>query len=377
MGPLKGVRVIEMAGIGPLPFAGMLLSDMGAEVIRIEKHSTLEPNFFETTQRGRRSICLNLKSEQGLALAEQLIDSADVVIEGFRPGIMEKLGLSYEACSKRNPKLVYGRMTGWGQEGPLSQVAAHDINYVAITGALAAIGRNEGGPVPPLNLVGDFGGGGAYLVMGVLAAVIEAKTTGQGQVVDAAICDGVASMMTMMQGYRAMGLWDLERQNNLFDGGPHYYDTYECADGKWVSIGALELHFYKTLIEKMELDVGEFNYDSQFDKNYWAAMKPVIAKRFKEKTRDEWCEIFDGVDACFAPVLDMDEAVEYEHNKARGTFVDVAGIAQAAPAPRFSRTQSKIQNPPVAAGSDTEKVLSEMGLSEAEVEKLKEVGVIL
>jgi alpha-methylacyl-CoA racemase len=299
------------------------------------------------------------------------------VIEGFRPGVMEKLGLSYEACSKRNPKLVYGRMTGWGQEGPLSQVAAHDINYVAITGALAAIGRNEGGPVPPLNLVGDFGGGGAYLVMGVLAAVIEAKTTGQGQVVDAAICDGVASMMTMMQGYRAMGLWDLERQNNLFDGGPHYYDTYECADGKWVSIGALELHFYKTLIEKMELDVGEFNYDSQFDKNYWAAMKPVIAKRFKEKTRDEWCEIFDGVDACFAPVLDMDEAVEYEHNKARGTFVDVAGIAQAAPAPRFSRTQSKIQTPPVAAGSDTEKVLSEMGLSEAEVEKLKEVGVIL
>ncbi len=376
MGPLAGVRVIEMAGIGPLPFAGMLLSDMGAEVIRVERHSTENANVFETTQRGRQSIALNLKSSGGVELALKLIETADVLIEGFRPGVMEKLGLGYDVCAAHNPKLVYGRMTGWGQDGPLSHIAGHDINYVAITGALDAIGRKEGGPVVPLNLVGDFGGGGTYLVMGVLAALYEAKNTGQGQVVDAAISDGVASLMTMMQGYRAMGMWELERQNNLFDGGPHYYDTYECADGKWVSVGAIEVHFYEALIERLGIDVGEISYPAQFDKAKWTSLKPILAKRFKEKTRDEWCEVFEGLDVCFAPVLNMDEACEYPHNKARQTFVDIGGVKQSAPAPRFSRTESQIQGAPVPAGSDTAKVLGGLGFSEADIENYKKQSVI-
>ncbi len=376
MGPLQGIRVIEMAGIGPLPFAGMILSDMGAEVIRLERSSSENANKFETTQRGRKSIALNLKSEKGLELALKLIETADILIEGFRPGVMEKLGLSYEVCAQKNSKLVYGRMTGWGQDGPLSQVAGHDINYVAITGALDAIGRKEGGPVPPLNLVGDFGGGGAYLVMGVLAALFEAQRSGKGQVIDAAITDGVASLMTMMQGYRAMGMWELKRQNNLFDGGPHYYDTYECGDGKWVSVGALEVHFYEKLVEKMGIDVGEISYPKQFDKASWEALRPVLAKRFKEKTRDEWCDIFEGVDACFAPILNMDEAVQYPHNQSRETFVEVDGIMQSAPAPRFSRTQGEIQGAPVPTGSDTAKVLEGIGVEAAEFEQLKTAGVI-
>ncbi len=376
MGPLKGVRIIEMGGIGPSPFAAMLLSDMGAEVIRIERASAEFANPCETTLRGRKSIALNLKDPKGIDLALKLIDSADALLEGFRPGVMEKLGLGPDVCLARNPKLVFGRMTGWGQTGPLSHVAAHDINYVAITGALDTIGRKEGGPVAPLNLVGDFGGGGAYLVMGMLAAMLEAKTSGQGQVVDAAITDGVASLMTMIQGYRAMGMWDLERQNNIFDGGAHFYDTYECADGKWVALGAIEVHFYEELVSKLGIDVGEISYPAQFDKEKWASLRPVFAERIKQKTRDEWCEIFGDADACFAPVLDMDEAVEYPHNKERGTFVEVGGVMQSAPAPKFSRTASEIQGAPVPAGSSNEQVMADLGLSEDEIAELKNTGVL-
>lgn len=376
MGPLAGIRIIEMGGIGPSPFAAMLLSDMGAEVIRIERNSAASANPCEVTLRGRKSIALNLKTPKAIELVLKLIESADGLIEGFRPGVMEKLGLGPEVCLERNPKLVFGRMTGWGQYGPLSQIAGHDINYVAITGALSTIGRKEGGPAVPLNLLGDFGGGGAYLVMGMLAALLEAKTSGKGQVVDAAISDGVASLMAMMQGYRAMGMWDLERQNNLFDGGSQYYDTYECADGKWIALGAIEVHFYQTLVEKLGIDVGEISYPAQFDKAKWEQLKPVFAKRIKEKTRDEWCDIFGDADACFAPVLDMDEAISYPHNVARKTFVEVAGVPQAAPAPRFSRTESIIQGAPVPAGADNDKILAELGFSSEDLLALKNEGVI-
>jgi alpha-methylacyl-CoA racemase len=376
MGPLSGIRIIEMGGIGPSPFAAMLLSDMGAEVIRIERNSASSVNPCEVTLRGRKSIALNLKDPRAIELVLRLVKTADALLEGFRPGVMEKLGLGPEVCLQVNPRFVYGRMTGWGQYGPLSQIAGHDINYIAITGALSTIGRKEGGPVAPLNLLGDFGGGGAYLVMGMLAAMLEAKTSGKGQVVDAAISDGVASLMAMIQGYRAMGMWDVQRQNNLFDGGAQYYDTYECADGKWISLGAIEVHFYETLVKKLDIDVGEINYPAQFDKAKWAELKPVFAARIKQKTRDEWCEIFGDADACFAPVLDMDEAVTYPHNVARKTFVEIAGVSQAAPAPRFSRTPSEIQGAPVPAGSDNWKILGELGLTIEEIEAFKQAGVI-
>lgn len=378
MGPLTGFRIVEMGGIGPSPFAAMLLADMGAEVIRVERASSEHSSPFEVTLRGRKSIALNLKSNEGIKLLMKLVASADALIEGFRPGVMEKLGIGPEDCWQHNPKLVYARMTGWGQYGPLSQNAAHDINYIAITGALDAIGSKDSGPSVPLNLLGDFGGGGTYLVMGLLAALLEAQKSGQGQVVDAAISDGVASLMTMIHGYRAMGMWELERESNLFDGGPQFYDTYECADGKWVSIGAIEIHFYQELVEKLGLteEVGEISYPAQFDKNKWLELKPIFAKRIREKTQQQWCDIFVGSDACFAPVLNMDEAAKYSHNVERETFVEVAGVMQAAPAPRFSRTPSEIRHPPVAAGSDNEVVFAALGLGEEEIAQLKQQGVI-
>lgn len=378
MGPLTGFRFVEMGGIGPSPFAAMLLSDMGAEVIRVERASSEFAPKFEVTLRGRKSIAINLKSEAGKAALMRLIKTADGLIEGFRPGVMEKLGLGPEDCWQHNPKLVYARMTGWGQTGPLSQTAAHDINYISITGALDAIGRKEGGPVPPLNLLGDFGGGATYLIIGLLAALLEAQKSGKGQVVDAAISDGVISLMAMMQGYKAMDMWQLERQSNLFDGGPHFYDTFECADGKWISVGAIEVHFYTELVEKLGLseEVGEISYPAQFDKQKWQDLKPLFAQRIKEKTRDQWCEIFAASDACVAPILDMDEAVQYPHNVAREAFVELDGVVQTAPAPRFSRTPSAIQSPPVPAGQDNHTLLAELGFSEAEIEQLKAEGAV-
>ncbi len=376
MGPLTGIRILEVAGIGPSPFAAMLLSDMGAEVIRIERNSSEVANPCEVTLRGRKSISLNLKDPQATELLLKLIETADAMIEGFRPGVMEKLGLGPDICLQRNPALVYGRMTGWGQEGPLSQLAGHDINYIAISGALEAIGHKDSGPVVPLNLLGDFGGGGTYLVMGVLAALLEAKSSGKGQVVDAAICDGTISLMAMQQGYRSMGMWGLERESNLLDGAAHFYNTYQCADDKWVAVGAIEPQFYQVLIDGLGVEVGDIDYSAQFDKQKWELLSPVFARRIKEKTRDEWCEIFADTDACFAPVLNMDEAVDYAHNKERQAFIEIDGVMQSAPAPRFSRSESVIQGAPVPPGRDNEAVLSELGITAQEIDAFKKAGVL-
>lgn len=386
-GPLAGLKVIEMAGIGPGPFACMLLADMGADVIRVDRvggsnlGATDSPA--DVLQRGRRSIAVNLKSEEGVETVLKLLESADVVTEGFRPGVMEKLGLGPDICLQRNPKLIYARMTGWGQHGPLSQAAGHDINYIAITGALASIGRGDsGGPVPPLNLIGDFGGGSLYLVMGILSALFERNNSGQGQVIDAAITDGVISLMGAIQGFEGIGMWDGEkRQSNMLDGGSHYYDTYECADGKWVSIGSIEPQFYKLLAEKLDLpelldENGEVDFMKQFDKAQWRIFKENIEARFRTKTQAQWCEIMEGTDVCFAPVLTMKEAVQHPHNVARQSFVNIEGFDQTAPAPRFSRTPGEVGKRPVVGGTDTDAVLEELGLDAATIASLKESGAI-
>lgn len=374
-GPLKGITIIEMAGIGPGPYAGMLLADMGAKLIRIDRaKGQASPS--DVTSRGKRSIALDLKKPESVELVLKLLEKADAVFEGFRPGVMEKLGLGPEVCLQRNPRLVYGRMTGWGQEGPLSHIAGHDINYIAVTGALDAIGRKEGGPVPPLNLVGDYGGGSMFLVTGLLAALLEAKSSGRGQVVDAAITDGVISLMSPTQAYLAAGTWEVERESNWLDGGSHFYDTYECADGRYVSIGSLEPQFYALLAQKLELDLGEGGYTHLFEKEKWSFYKQRIAERIKTKTRDEWCGIMEGADVCFAPVLDMNEAVSYSHNQTRRNYIEIDGVRQSAPAPRFSRTASAVRSGPCASGAATLDILAEAGLSPQEIDELKAAGVI-
>ena len=375
-GPLTGIRVIEMAGIGPGPFACMLMSDMGAEVIRVDRAGgsmSMGDNPGDVMGRGRKSIAVDLKKPAGVETVLKLIETADVIVEGFRPGVMEKLGLGPEECLARNPKVVFGRMTGWGQDGPLSQAAGHDINYLAITGALDAIGRKDTGPVVPLNLVGDFGGGSMYLVVGVLAALLSAKQTGKGQVVDAAITDGAISLMSCMQGFKAMGMWDTGRESNMLDGGAHYYDVYECADGKYISVGSIEPQFYALLIEKSGADLEAGDFMAQFDKATWPQNKVKVANAFKTKTRAQWCEIMEGSDVCFGPVLDMDEAPEHPHNKARGSFVEIDGVVQAAPAPRFSATPSAIQGAPVAVGANTDEIINALGL---DLEALKASGAV-
>ncbi len=377
-GPLSGIRIIEMAGIGPGPYACMLLADLGAEVIRIDRASAAGggANPTDVCGRGRRSIAVDLKQPEGVELVLKLVESADVIVEGFRPGVMEKLGLGPEVCLDRNPKLVYGRMTGWGQDGPLSQAAGHDINYIAITGALEAIGRKDSGPVPPLNLLGDFGGGSMFLIVGVLAALLESKNSGRGQVVDAAITDGVISLMSLIHGFKAMGMWETQRASNMLDGGAHYYDTYQCADGKYVSIGSIEPQFYALLAEKLGIDIGEPGFGTQLDKGQWPEYKARIAEAIKTKTRDEWCAIMEGTDVCFGPVLDMDEAAQHPHNVARQSFVERDGVLQSAPAPRFSRTPGEIQGSPVAPGQNGEAILSELGLDAAAIDQLKSSGVV-
>jgi alpha-methylacyl-CoA racemase len=380
-GPLSGLKVIEMAGIGPGPFACMLLSDLGAEVIRIDRPggSTMggTDSPADVLSRGRRSVALDLKNTEAIEVVLQLLEGADVLTEGFRPGVMEKLGLGPDVCLARNPGLVYARMTGWGQEGPLSHAAGHDINYIAVTGALASMGRAEGGPVPPLNLVGDFGGGSLYLVMGILAAIYERRNSGKGQVVDAAITDGVISLMGAIQGFEGTGLWDGEaRQSNMLDGGAHYYDTYQCADGQWVSIGSIEPQFYALLMEKLGLEAGEASFSAQFDKAQWPAMKEKIAGVFATRTRDEWCEIMEGTDVCFAPVLSIAEAPDYPHNRARGSFIDVQGSIQTAPAPRFSRTPGEVQRLPVKPGADSDEILGELGMDKATIAALRAAGAV-
>ena len=347
-GPLSGFRIVEFAGLGPAPFACMMLADMGADVITLDRLGS-KKSHRSATGRGRKVVELDLKDEAAVALALDLLDHADALIEGFRPGVMERLGLGPDAIQARNPRLVYGRMTGWGQEGPLAQAAGHDINYISITGALAAIGPAER-PVPPLNLVGDFGGGALYLVVGVLAALLEARKSGKGQVVDAAMCDGAASLMTMFFDYATTGRWNEERGSNFLDGGAHFYGVYQCACGNFISIGSIEPQFYALLRQLAGLSDADF--DAHMDPESWPTSKAKLTAVFKTKTREEWCRIMEGTDVCFAPVLTMTEAPLHPHMATRKTFVQRHGVTQPAPAPRFSRTPSAIRDTTTADIAD-------------------------
>jgi alpha-methylacyl-CoA racemase len=336
-GPLHGLKVIEMAGLGPAPFCAMLFADMGAQVVRIARPGETKVVSEPVTSRGRPTLPLDLRAPEGRDTVLRMVEKADVLIEGFRPGVMERLELGPDDCLARRPQLVYGRMTGWGQQGPLAQAAGHDINYVALSGALHAIGRKGEPPVPPLNLVGDFGGGAMLLAFGVMAAVFEARGSGRGQVVDAAMTDGAALLSAMMYGFRSSGHWSLGREENMLDGGAHYYACYECADGKSVAIGAIEPQFYALLLERCGLKDSDL-VQHQNDRARWPGFKEKLAALFKTRSRDEWCDVLEGSDACFAPVLDWDEAPKHPHNVARKTFVERGGVVQPAAAPRFSRT---------------------------------------
>ncbi|HAT57579.1 MAG TPA: carnitine dehydratase [Gammaproteobacteria bacterium] len=375
MGPLTGIKVVEMAGIGPGPFCAMMLSDMGAEVIRVDRlaHKGIGHRA-NVLNRGRRSIAVDLKNPDGVAAVQQLIDGADVVIEGFRPGVMERLGLGPDTCLARNPRLIFGRMTGWGQSGPLAPAAGHDINYISIGGALGAMGYSDRPPAPPLNLVGDFGGGAMYLLAGVLAALVERGTSGQGQVIDAAMTDGTASLLSPFYGMMAMGMWTKERMDNRLDGGAHYYGSYACADGKFISIGSIEPQFYALLLELCEIDDPEFA--KQNDKQHWASLRSKLEALFATQTRDHWCALLEGTDVCFAPVLDLQEAPNHPHNVARQSFVEIDGVTQPAPAPRFSRTPTSVQAPAAMAGEHSEEILSDWGFAANEISALKQAGAI-
>ena len=347
MGPLHGLKVIELAGIGPGPMAAMLLADLGATVLRVDRKApsglgVARPERYDLLLRNRRSVPVDLKDPAAVALVLDLVARSDVLIEGFRPGVTERLGLGPEPCLARNPKLIYGRITGWGQDGPLAQAVGHDVNYIALTGALHAIGRAGQAPAIPINLVGDFGGGTLYLVLGILAALHEAKTSGQGQVIDAAMVDGVASLMTQPHGTFAAGMMSNARGSNITDSGAPFYDVYECADGRWVSLGAVEAKFYAEALRVLGLDS---LLSEQWNRATWAATKTLIGAKFIQRTRDAWCDAFEGVEACFAPVLAIDEAPQHPHLRARGTYVEVDGITQPAPAPRFSRTPAATPQP--------------------------------
>ena len=374
MGPLKGMRIIELAGIGPGPFCGMMLADMGAEVIRVDRIAPRARVGKDVLTRGRRSLAVNLKSQQGVELVLRLCETADALFEGFRPGVTERLGLGPEACMARNPRLVYGRMTGWGQEGPLASAAGHDINYIALAGALHAIGRKGARPVPPLNLIGDFGGGGMLLAFGLVCALLEAARSGEGQVVDAAMVDGTAALMGMFFTLKAAGAFTSERGTNLLDGGAHFYNTYETSDGRYVSVGSIEPQFYKLLIEHAGVDPADFS--DQMNSDNWPALEQKLIQVFKGKTRDEWCAIMEGTDVCFAPVLSLDEVAEHPHNRARNTFVEVDGTLQQAPAPRFSRTGSDLPSRPRRAGEDSRDLLAELGMDDIEIDRLAADGLI-
>src|SRR5438876_8819261 len=338
-GPLTGIRIVEFAGIGPGPFACMMLADMGAEVVTLGRVGARK-NLKSVAGRGRKVVELDLKDNTAVTQVLDLLSHADALIEGFRPGVMERLGLGPDVVLAKNPKLVYGRMTGWGQEGPLAQAAGHDINYISVTGALAAIGTAEK-PVPPLNLVGDFGGGALYLVVGVLAAMLEASRSGKGQVVDTAMCDGAASLMSMFFDMTAIGRWKEGRDQNFLDGGAHFYGVYECSCGNFISIGSIEPQFYALL--RQHAGLSDADFDAQMDRKAWPALKEKLTHVFKSKTRDDWCKIMEGTDICFAPILTMAEAPKHPHNAARKIFVERHGVTQPAPAPRFSRTPSAIR----------------------------------
>ena len=384
-GPLSGFRVIELAGIGPAPFCGMMLGDMGADVIRIERTgAALERDpAKDPLLRNRRSIALNLKHPDGVETALRLVGTADVLIEGYRPGVTERLGLGPDVCLSRNPRLVYGRMTGWGQNGPLAPVAGHDINYIALSGTLHLIGPAGGKPTPPLNLIGDFGGGGMLLLSGLLAALLEAGHSGRGQVVDAAMVDGTVALMGMMFALRADGYFRDATGENTLAGGAPFYDTYETLDGKYISIGSLEPQFYALLLQKLGLSaeaelqgLGIVSVGDAGARARWPALRRALQRVFKTRTREEWRHELEGSDVCFAPVLTLEEAAHHPHNVARQTFIEVGGVAQNAPAPRFSRTPASTPTPGHAAGLDTEAVLREAGLSDAEYQRLRTAGVV-
>jgi alpha-methylacyl-CoA racemase len=381
-GPLAGVRVIEMVGLGPCPFAAMMLADMGAEVIRIDRKAApgaanpfpMLGTKYDVMARGRRSLALDLKQPAAREVLLAMVAKADILIEGFRPGVMERLGLGPDECKARNAALVYGRVTGWGQHGPLAQAAGHDINYVALTGMLHAMGRADAPPAPPLNLVGDFGGGAMMLAFGVVCALLEARKSGQGQVVDAAMTDGAALLGAMMYGMRAFGGWSDRRDANLLDGGAPFYDTYACADGKFVSIGAIEPQFYALLLERAGIDDPAF--DAQMDPRTWPALSEKFAAVFQTRSRDAWCALLEGTDACFAPVLEMHEAPVHPHNAVRGTFVDIGGVTQPAPAPRFSRTAPEVGSMPALPGQHSAEVLADWGWSSADIEAFARQRII-
>lgn len=364
MGPLAGFKILEVAGIGPGPFCAMVLADMGAEVIRIDRTAEVGAPASrvatDISRRGRKSIAVDLKNPEGVETVLKLVEKADAIMEGFRPGVMERLGLGPDVCLARNPGLVYGRMTGWGQDGPMSQAAGHDINYISLSGALHGIGRAGEKPVPPLNLVGDFGGGGMFLAFGLVAALLERSRSGKGQVVDVAMTEGSSILMAMFWGMRAGGGFSAERGTNMLDGGAHFYDTYETKDGKWVSFGSIEPQFYAELMRITGLNL------KQHDKDNWPAMKEEVAACVKTKTRDEWCALMEGTDVCFAPVLDIEEAAKHPHNVARNAFVEANGVLQPAPAPRFSRTAPEIQGPSPAPGQHSKEILSAWGIDGAD-----------
>ena len=375
MGPLTGIRVVEMAGIGPGPFTAMMLSDLGAEVIRVDRlsHKGIGHRA-NVLNRGRKSIALDHKNPRGVETTLRLIEQADVVLEGFRPGVMERLGLGPEKCLSVNPRLIFGRMTGWGQTGPLSQAAGHDINYISIAGALGAMGYADRPPAPPLNLVGDFGGGAMYLLTGILAALVERATSEQGQIIDAAMSDGTASLLSPFFGLMALNMWTTDRFSNRLDGGAFYYGSYECSDGRYISIGSLEPQFYALLLEKAEITDPEFQ--EQLDEAAWPAKREKLTQLFKTKTRQQWCDIMEGTDVCFAPVLALKAAPNHPHNIARKTFVELDGVVQPAPAPRFSRTQGEIQGPAAMAGEHTREVLSAWNFSDQEIGELQAARAI-
>lgn len=375
MGPLSGTKIIELAGIGPGPFCGMLLSDMGAEVIRVDRAVAQKGRPRDVLTRGRKSIAVDLKSEAGKEVILKLCESSDALFEGFRPGVTERLGIGPDQCMARNEKLVYGRMTGWGQEGPMSQAAGHDINYIALIGALHAIGETGGKPVPPLNLVGDFGGGGMVLAFGLVCALLEATRSGKGQVVDTAMVDGAAALMAMFFTMQAGGAFSMDRGTNLLDGGAHFYGTYETSDAKYISLGSIEPQFYSLLVEKAGLDPDKFS--AQMDSSKWGEFKAELTNVFKTKTRDEWCDIMEGSDVCFAPVLALDEVHKHPHNIARNSFIDIDGVIQPAPAPRFSRSEVAVSHGSRLAGEDSIVVLQEAGLGDAEIKELISSGTVV
>jgi alpha-methylacyl-CoA racemase len=378
MGPLSGIRILEFEAIGPGPFCGMLLADMGADVLLIDRPASSglglkRERWNDVMMRGKRSVTLDLKSKQGAAAAMELMARADALIEGFRPGVMERLGLGPDAALRRNPKLVYGRMTGWGQDGPMAARAGHDLNYIALAGVLHAFGRKGEAPVPPLNLVGDFGGGGMLLGFGIACALVEARASGKGQVVDAAMVEGASLLATMFSGMLAAGSWKEERGSNILDTGAPWYDVYETRDGKYVSIGSIEAKFYEDLLQRLGLSAQPL--PPQHDREGWPALRKMFSDKFLEKSRDEWCKVFDGSDACFAPVLTFSEAKTHAHNAARKSFVTVGTVEQPAPAPRFSRTPGQIRSAPPERGEGGGQALVDWGFSGSEIQNLKTLGM--